>query len=59
MLSRLANTNVAQADFVAKIVDFNGSFYIEQAGKTIQTSNIKDGDIVTLKQNCTNGISYR
>lgn len=51
MLSRLANTNVVQADFVAKIVDFNGSFYIEQAGKTIQTSNIKDGDIVTLKQN--------
>lgn len=50
LLSRLANTNVAQADFVAKIVDFDGSFYIEQAGKTIQTSNIKDGDIVTLKQ---------
>lgn len=50
LLSRLANTNVAQADFVAKIVDFDGSFYIEQAGKTIQTSNIKDGDIVTLRE---------
>lgn len=51
LLSRLANTNVAQADFVAKIVDFDWSFYIEQWGKTIQTSNIKDWDIVTLKQN--------
>ncbi len=51
MLSRLANTNVAQADFVAKIVDFDGSFYIEQWDKTVQTSNIKDWDVVTLKQN--------
>lgn len=51
ILSRLANTNVVQADFVAKIVDFNGVFYIEQWGKTIQTSNIKDWDIVILKQN--------
>lgn len=51
ILSRLANTNVVQADFVAKIVDFNGIFYIEQWGKTIQTSNIKDWDIVILKQN--------
>lgn len=50
LLSRLSNTNVAQADFVAKIVDFEGSFYIEQAGKTLQTSNIKDGDIVILKK---------
>jgi hypothetical protein len=30
MLSRLADTNVVQADFIAKIVDFNGSFNIEQ-----------------------------
>jgi hypothetical protein len=50
LLSRLSNTNVAQADFVAKIVDFEGSFYIEQGGKTLQTSNIKDGDLVTLKK---------
>ncbi len=52
LLSRLSdNANVAQADFVAKVVDFNGNFYIEQEWKTIQTSNIKDWDIVTLKQN--------
>lgn len=51
MLNRLENPNVVQADFVAKIVDFNGGFYIEQDGKTIQTSNIRNGDIVTLKQN--------
>lgn len=50
MLSRLSNTNVAQADFIAKIVDFDGSFYVEQWGKVIQTSNIKNGDIITLKQ---------
>jgi len=50
MLSQLANTNVAQADFVAKIVDFDGNFHIEQAWKIIQTSNIKDWDIVILNQ---------
>lgn len=50
MFSRLSNTNVAQADFIAKIVDFDGSFYVEQWGKVIQTSNIKNGDVITLRQ---------
>lgn len=45
------SNNVAQADFIAKIVDFDGTFYIEQNGKMLQTSNINDGDIVTLKDN--------
>jgi hypothetical protein len=36
------NTNLAQADYIAKIVDFNGTFYIEKDGKSIQTSNINN-----------------
>ncbi len=51
LISSLSNTNVAQADFIAKIVDFNGTFFIEQSWKSIQTSNIKDWDIVVLNQN--------
>lgn len=43
------NTNLAQADYIAKIVDFNGTFYIEKDGKSIQTSNINNWDIVVLK----------
>ena len=45
------NTNLAQADYIAKIVDFNGTFYIEKDGKSVQTSNINNGDIVVLKAN--------
>jgi hypothetical protein len=40
-----------QASYIAKIVDFNGNFYIEHEGKRIQTSAIQNGDVVTLKEN--------
>lgn len=43
--------NSVQASYIAKVVDFNGSFYIEHAGKRVQTSNIQNGDIITLKEN--------
>jgi hypothetical protein len=50
ILSRLSPSNLAQADFVAKIVDFDGNFHIEQAGNIVRSSNIKDGDIITLRE---------
>lgn len=43
--------NTVQASYIAKVVDFNGSFYIEHAGKRVQTSVIQNGDIITLKEN--------
>lgn len=43
--------NAVQADYIAKVVEFDGSFYIEHKGKRVQTSNIQDGDVVTLKEN--------
>lgn len=40
------------ADYIAKIVDFVGKFTItNQRGQEVQTSNIWDGDIVTLFAN--------
>jgi len=51
----LSSTNdgqsVAQAGYIAKVVDFAGTFYIEKDGQTIQTSNINDGDVVVLQKN--------
>lgn len=45
------NNNLAQADYIAKVVDFDGTFYIESKdGKMLQTSNINNGDIVILKE---------
>ena len=43
--------SVAQADYIAKVVDFAWTFYIEKDGQTLQTSNINDGDIVVLQDN--------
>jgi len=43
--------SIAQAGYIAKVVDFAGTFYIEKDGQTIQTSNINDGDIVVLQKN--------
>jgi len=45
------SNNAVQASYIAKVVDFNGSFYIEHEGKRVQTSSIQDGDIITLKEN--------
>ena len=45
------SSNSVQASYIAKVVDFNGSFYIEHKGKRVQTSTIQDGDIITLKEN--------
>ncbi|MEI6425733.1 MAG: hypothetical protein WCO66_00090 [Candidatus Absconditabacteria bacterium] len=45
-----AGTQV-QAGYIAKVVDFAGTFYIEKDGKTMQTSTINDGDVVVLQNN--------
>jgi len=43
--------DTVQAGYIAQIVHFDGSFIIEHEGKKLQTSVIRDGDIVTLKEN--------
>ena len=43
-------TNQANADYIAKVVDFNGNFYIQREWKIIQTSNISDWDNIILKK---------
>lgn len=49
MIFSTTDTNVAQAGYIAKVVDFAGTFYIEKDGKQIQTSAINDGDVVVLQ----------
>jgi hypothetical protein len=42
-------SNLVQADYIAKVVSFNGSFSIEHEGKISQTQNISNGDTIILK----------
>ena len=51
LLTPAWSKSLVQADYVAKVVDFAGTFYIEKDGQTIQTSNINDWDIVVLQNN--------
>jgi len=46
----IQDSNVAQAWYIAKIVDFQWAFYIEHKGKNIISTAINAGDIVTLKK---------
>jgi hypothetical protein len=41
--------DTVQAWYIAQIVHFDGSFIIEHNGKKLQTSVIRNGDIVTLR----------
>ena len=41
--------SLVQAGYIAKVVDFQGTFYIEKDGQTLQTSMINDGDVVVLQ----------
>ncbi|MEI7563141.1 MAG: hypothetical protein WCJ39_05765 [bacterium] len=45
-----SNKNTVQADYIAKVVDFNGNFSIEHEGNILQTQDIGNGDSVLLKQ---------
>ena len=44
-----SNRNTAQADYIAKVVEFNGNFSIEHQGEILQTQNIGNGDSILLK----------
>ncbi|MBP7061537.1 hypothetical protein KBA84_01760 [Patescibacteria group bacterium] len=46
----IEDSSVVQAGYIAKIIDFQGAFYIEHKGKNIVSTAINAGDIVTLKK---------
>ena len=41
-------SNLVQADYIAKVVSFNGAFSIEHAGSLSQTKDISNGDTIIL-----------
>lgn len=41
-------TNLVQADYIAKVVSFNGDFSIEHGGVMSQTKDISNGDTIIL-----------
>lgn len=43
------NANIVQADYIAKVMSFSGSFSIEHQGKISKTENISNGDTIILK----------
>ncbi len=43
-------TNTVQADYIAKVITFNGKFSIEHNGVITQTNDIRNGDTVLLKE---------
>jgi len=45
-----SNVNTVQADYIAKVIDFNGNFSIEHQGVLAQTTNIGNGDTILLKE---------
>lgn len=51
VVSTMSSVKTVEAGYVAKVVDFNGTFYIEKDGQQYQTSTISDGDIVVLQKN--------
>lgn len=44
------STNTAQADYIAQVINVEGSFFIEHNGVLATTSNIGNGDTVLLKE---------
>ncbi|MEI7919906.1 MAG: hypothetical protein WCH65_07235 [bacterium] len=43
-------TNIAQADYIAQVIDTEGNFFIEHNGILATTNNIGNGDTILLKQ---------
>lgn len=43
-------TNTVQADYIAQVIDVNGSFFIEHDGILSKTNNISNGDTILLKE---------
>ena len=44
------HNNIASAWYIAKVVEFNGNFYVSHGDKIYKTNKIADGDIVILKK---------
>ncbi len=44
------NTNTAQADYIAQVIDVKGNFFIEHNGVLATTNNIGNGDTILLKE---------
>lgn len=42
--------NQVNADYIAKVVNFNGTYYVQHEGKLTRTSNISNWDNVILKK---------
>lgn len=42
--------NIANAWYIAKVVEFNGNFYVSHGDKIYKTNKIADGDVVVLKK---------
>lgn len=47
----LFQNNLVQADYIAKVLSFEGDFSIEHAGKLSQTKDISNGDTIILSKN--------
>jgi hypothetical protein len=43
-------TNIAQADYIAQVIDVKGNFFIEHNGVLTTTNNIGNGDTILLKK---------
>lgn len=50
IIQRLNTSSLVSADYVAKVVDFNGNFYIQHGDQYYQSSNIADWDTVILQK---------
>jgi hypothetical protein len=47
---RSNNTNTAQADYIAQVIEVKGNFFIEHNGILATTNNIGNGDTILLKE---------
>jgi len=44
------NNNVAQADYIAQVIEVKGNFFVEHNGVLATTNNIGNGDTILLKE---------
>jgi len=45
-----SSTNIAQADYIAQVIDVKGNFFIEHDWILRQTNNISNGDTIYITQ---------
>lgn len=44
------NNNLAQADYIAQVIEVKGNFFVEHNGVLVTTNNIGNGDTILLKE---------